>query len=587
MFRLISFTLLFLFTFSFTYPQTVESIQVIGIHVFSQDNVLRWGQVSTGTKIFPGYLDSIKTRLALHFGAEGYFHAEFQGSKIELSPDSQHVKLIIKIDEGEPTYLKKIFFTGLDTVSDNNIFSSFDFLENHIYSKSNLEENILSALNYFQNNGYPFAKIIISSFYFYTDPAKKDYFADIHINVNKERLCRIDKIEIAGNNKTQSNVIQRELRLKPGEVYSQKVIDDLPSRLNRLAFFEPVGNPKYFVDSKNEGILRIEVKEKVTNNFDGIIGYIPSTVSNQSGYLTGLVDVSLRNLFGTGRAAAIHWQQYNRSSQDLQLKYLEPWLFGYPFNLNLSLFQRQQDSTYVQRTVEASLEYLATDNVSASVFISTDAVIPTDNGNQIFTVYNSSSLTTGLNIKVDTRDDPYAPTRGILFLNSYSFSKKTISGPVQFFTPDLATSINLQRLTLDIGGYYELFNRQVIALGLHGRELRGQFFENSDLFRLGGASSLRGYSESQFLGNRVMWTNLEFRSLLTKRSFVFLFLDTGYYLRNADPSRNILKAEGFNVGYGLGMNIETGLGVLSVSFALAKGDSFSNGKIHFGIVNQF
>ena len=587
MFRLISFTLLFLFTFSFTYPQTVESIQVIGIHVFSQDNVLRWSQVSTGTKIFPGYLDSIKTRLALHFGAEGYFHAEFQGSKIELSPDSQHVKLIIKIDEGEPTYLKKIFFTGLDTASDNNIFSSFDFLENHIYSKSNLEENILSALNYFQNNGYPFAKIIISSFYFYTDPAKKDYFADIHINVNKERLCRIDKIEIAGNNKTQSNVIQRELRLKPGEVYSQKVIDDLPSRLNRLAFFEPVGNPKYFVDSKNEGILRIEVKEKVTNNFDGIIGYIPSTVSNQSGYLTGLVDVSLRNLFGTGRAAAIHWQQYNRSSQDLQLKYLEPWLFGYPFNLNLSLFQRQQDSTYVQRTVEASLEYLATDNISASVFISTDAVIPTDNGNQIFTVYNSSSLTTGLNIKVDTRDDPYAPTRGILFLNSYSFSKKKISGPVQFFTPDLATSINLQRLTLDIGGYYELFNRQVIALGLHGRELRGQFFENSDLFRLGGASSLRGYSESQFLGNRVMWTNLEFRSLLTKRSFVFLFLDTGYYLRNADPSRNILKTEGFNVGYGLGMNIETGLGVLSVSFALAKGDSFSNGKIHFGIVNQF
>jgi outer membrane protein insertion porin family len=587
MFRLISFTLLFFFTFSFTYPQTVESIQVIGIHVFSQDNVLRWGQVSTGTKIFPGYLDSIKTRLALHFGAEGYFHAEFQGSKIELSPDSQHVKLIIKIDEGEPTYLKKIFFTGLDTASDNNIFSSFDFLENHIYSKSNLEENILSALNYFQNNGYPFAKIIISSFYFYSDPAKKDYFADIHININKERFCRIDKIEIVGNNKTQSYVIQRELRLKPGEVYSQKVIDDLPSRLNRLAFFEPVGNPKYFVDSKNEGILRIEVKEKVTNNFDGIIGYIPSTVSNQSGYLTGLVDVSLRNLFGTGRAAAIHWQQYNRSSQDLQLKYLEPWLFGYPFNLNLSLFQRQQDSTYVQRTVEASLEYLATDNVSASVFISTDAVIPTDNGNQIFTVYNSSSLTTGLNIKVDTRDDPYAPTRGILFLNSYSFSKKTISGPVQFFTPDLATSINLQRLTLDIGGYYELFNRQVIALGLHGRELRGQFFENSDLFRLGGASSLRGYSESQFLGNRVMWTNLEFRSLLTKRSFVFLFLDTGYYLRNADPSRNILKAEGFNVGYGLGMNIETGLGVLSVSFALAKGDSFSNGKIHFGIVNQF
>ncbi len=587
MYRLISFSLLFLTTLSITYPQTVESIQVIENHVFSQDNILSWCAVSKGTKEFPGMLDSIKTRLALHFGAEGYFHAEFKGSKVELSPDSQQVKLIIKIDEGEPTYVKKIFFTGLDTALDNNIIGSFDFLKNRVYSKSGLENNISSTLKYFQNNGYPFAKIEIPSIYFYSDTAKKDYFADIYVKIDKERYCKIDKVEIAGNNKTKDYVIQRELRLKPGEAYSQKVIDDIPNRLNRLGFFEPVSAPKYFVDSKNEGILRIEIKEKETNNFDGIIGYIPSNSSNQSGYLTGLVDVSLSNLFGTGRAAAIHWQQYNRSSQDLQLKYLEPWLFGYPFNLNLSLFQRQQDSTYVQRTIEASLEYLATEEASASIFISTDAVIPTDNGNQIFTVYNSSSVTTGLNIKVDTRDDPYAPTKGVLFLSSYSLSKKTISGPVQFFTPDLATNINLQRLTIDIDGFYELFSRQVIALGLHGRELRGPFFENSDLFRLGGANTLRGYSESQFLGNRVMWTNLEYRSLLTKRSFVFLFLDTGYYLRNADPSRNILKSEGFNIGYGLGMNIETGLGVLSVSFALAKGDSFSNGKIHFGIVNQF
>jgi outer membrane protein insertion porin family len=41
------------------------------------------------------------------------------------------------------------------------------------------------------------------------------------------------------------------------------------------------------------------------------------------------------------------------------------------------------------------------------------------------------------------------------------------------------------------------------------------------------------------------------------------------------------------MGYGFGIKIETGIGVLGVSFALAKGDSFSDGKIHFGIVNEF
>jgi outer membrane protein insertion porin family len=118
-------------------------------------------------------------------------------------------------------------------------------------------------------------------------------------------------------------------------------------------------------------------------------------------------------------------------------------------------------------------------------------------------------------------------------------------------------------------------------------ELRGSDFENSDLFRLGGTMSLRGFREQQFLGNRIFWSNFEFRSLLTQRSYAFLFFDTGYYLRNEEPERLILKQEEFKIGYGLGLSLETGLGILAVSFALGQGDSFSDGKIHFGIINEF
>jgi outer membrane protein insertion porin family len=75
--------------------------------------------------------------------------------------------------------------------------------------------------------------------------------------------------------------------------------------------------------------------------------------------------------------------------------------------------------------------------------------------------------------------------------------------------------------------------------------------------------------------------------LLSRRSFAFLFFDSGYFLRNEDEIRNIPESSSFKIGYGFGLNIETGLGVLSVSFALAKGDSFGEGKIHFGIVNEF
>jgi outer membrane protein insertion porin family len=48
-----------------------------------------------------------------------------------------------------------------------------------------------------------------------------------------------------------------------------------------------------------------------------------------------------------------------------------------------------------------------------------------------------------------------------------------------------------------------------------------------------------------------------------------------------------MAADGFKTGYGIGIQVETGLGVMGVSFALGEGDSFSNGKIHFGLINEF
>jgi outer membrane protein insertion porin family len=616
--------LLLLFINPVNFSQTIESINIKGNNDFSNDEITEWSGIKQGDRInkeltTKGFADSIKSRLALQFGNRGYFHSSFNvllinlptgqlGTPVghgDLSPgkenlpgkkniannDSIRYTLNISITEGDPTYIKRIFYMGLDSISIPKIIPLFRYMEGNVYNKYDLEFNISRALSYFENSGNPFAKVIVSSVYFYSDSSSEatsgEYLADLHLDFEKEFFSKIDKVEITGNTSTKDFVVLRELRIPKGELYSQKMIDDLPKKLNRLGFFDPVNPPEFFLDSKNEGILRINVKEKETNNFDGIVGYVPSSGAGQGGYITGMVNVSLRNMFGTGRSASISWQQYDRSSQNLELKYLEPWLFNYPFNFTGGFFQRKQDSTYIQRRFEGSIEYLATNTLSAAVSLSSETVIPSQADSLIFTVFNSNSITTGANVRVDSRDDPYSPTEGLLFTTSYSFSRKKIYGPLQFITPDIPANINLQRFTLDLDLFYQLFSRQVAALGIHGRELRGSFFEISDLFRLGGANSLRGYLEDQFLGNRIFWTNIEYRLLLTNRTFGFLFLDTGYYLRNADLLRNIEKNEDFKIGYGLGFNVETGLGVLKVSFALAKGDTFSQGKIHFGIVNDF
>lgn len=567
--------------------QSVRSVEVSGNRDFSRDEILSWAGISPGDKVYPGFLDSVKSRLAVNFSDRGYFHSSFERTSLERLSDSASVVLKIEIDENDPTFINQINFRNLSAADSSAVLPYFDFLRGNVFNIYDVESAVNSALKYYSDNGNPFVKITVGSLRFFGDSAGDKHYVDVNLSLEKGRKSTIDEIVIRGNTRTKDDVILRELRLGKGEEFSEQTLDDIPYRLNRLGFFDPVSPPEYYINSRGKGVLAINVKEKQTNNFDGIIGYVPGTNPGESGYFTGLANISLRNLFGTGRAAAIRWQKLDRSSQELELKYMEPWVLGFPVNITAGLFQRKQDSTYVQRNLNFALEYLATETISASFTLATESVIPSDTDTLSLTVYNSSSLSTGINLKIDTRDDPYSPTTGLLFINSYTFSRKTINGPAKFIAPGQATDINLQKFSLELKLFYEPFTKQVIFLGLNGRELRGTLFEQSDLFRLGGTNTLRGYREDQFLGSRVLWSNLEYRFLLTRRSFAFLFLDNGYFLRKADPSRNIPKTEGFKTGYGFGINLETGIGVIGVSFGLAKGDSFTDGKIHFGIVNQF
>ena len=568
-------------------PQVIDNFEITGNNDFKENEILGWARVGKGTKIYDGILDTIKSRVAFNLSLNGYFNPSFEGTVMEFSEDSQKVNINFVADKGTPTFINKIILTSNDSLRLKSFLPVFKFLEGQVFDKYELEEYINDALTNLENDGHPFAVFTISSVYFYYDSTDENNYADLYLQLDTGISSKIDKIKVKGNESTQDYVVIRELRIEPGEEYSQEKIEELPKRLNRLRFFEPVTTPQFYMDSNENGVLLITVKERQTNNFDGIIGYIPPSNENESGFITGLVNVSLRNLFGTGRAAAIRWRKIDRNSQELELKYLEPWLFGFPLNLNVDFFQRQQDTIYVQRTISGGLEYLATETVSASVFVTSESTIPTLSAEPVFTVYNSTSLTTGVNLTIDTSDDPFAPTSGIFFSNSYKFSKKNINGPPEFITPETETEINLQRFEARLALFYELFRGQVIAVNLNGRELRGPFFEESDLYRLGGTNTLRGYREDQFLGNRIYWSNLEYRFFLSRRTFAFLFFDTGYFLRNADEERNIIEQEEFKIGYGLGINLETAIGILGVSFALAQGDSFSDGLIHFGIINEF
>lgn len=582
---LCSIVFISLLTSHIFFAQSINSIEVRGNNIFPVSDYQRWIGLIIPANFFPGVEDTIKNRIGKGLRSAGYYNYEIP--KIFSEPvDTFRSKIVIEVKENSPTFINKIYFnhTMVDSIF---LERTFGDLTGRILSNEIIQSTSGKVLSYLENTGQPFSKILLESIYLFYDSTDQNYYADLYLTIDHGKKSVINKIEISGNSKTKDFVISRVINIKIGELYDQKKIDNIPGRLNRLRFFEQVEQPEFYFNSRDEGILKIIIKEKETNNFDGIIGYIPATTQNEKGFLTGFVNISLRNLFGTGRSAGFKWQQESRSSQELEIRYLEPWLFNLPFNIEAGLYQRKQDSTYVQRNAEGRFDYIASQEVTASLILSTQSTIPTERADKTFTVFNSTSNTIGFNLRIDTRDDFYSPTEGIILSNTYKYTSKKIEGPKEFITPSVKTKTNFQRLEIDFGYFLEIFNRQIVATGVHARELKGNDFEISDLYMLGGTNTLRGYREKQFAGNRILWSNLEYRYLLTNRSFAFLFLDTGYFLRSEDPSRSIPKTSDFKYGYGLGFNIETTLGILGVSFALGKGDSFRDGKIHFGIVNEF
>lgn len=561
--------------------QTIHQLHVDKNPFLDESAVLRLIHTQPPFKLSETLKDSLSSAILREMQDNGFFSSHLDIRVDSTFTDSVITTLNIGIVTGTQAELKEIHYNTNDSLLIRKFKSEDQFLCGHVFSKKAVEDFLSNLLDYFQNSGYPFASFKIRQ----TGYDSLSNSVTLYINCNTGNRCTIDQILVEGNKNTKDYVIFRELPVKTGDEYVQTKIDKIPEVLNKMRLFESVSEPQYFISNSKKGILVITVKEKNTNSFDGVIGYQPGYDNNNKGYLTGLINIGFQNLFGTGRATSIHWQKIDKLSSEFQLKYLEPWVAGYPFNINLSFYQKQQDSSYVQRQFESSVEYIATNEISIALQYGLSNVIPSILSSGAFTVFKSSTSSAGFKIKIDSRDDPLSPQRGLYFTNTYTLDKKKILEN----NTSLSVKANneQQKMLLDLSMYFEFFSKQVFALSIHGKELRGDLIEISDLYKLGGATSLRGYRENQFLGQRVAWINTEYRFLLEKRSFAFLFVDNGYYLQKADNLMGTAQSEGFKTGYGLGLAFESSLGIINVSFALAKGDGFSQGKIHFGLANEF
>ena len=562
----------------------IKSIHFYGVENVSMSTVRKWFGLKKNDAFQSDDLHKNITALLQSYADDGRPYTKLDSLRYAILPDNSGAVIDVYIHEGAKIKTGDMLFSGLDEKHQQLVEDELSMRPGRNFDAAKIERDIDRMITGIEKTGFPFAK-------FDLEGIKNDSTQANSLNLNWKASpgpkLVIKEIQIIGNEVTQKSAILRELRIKEGDIYNYEKTMQIPSRLMKLGFFRRVEPAQVFLAKDNQGGLLINVEEGNTSKFDGVVGYTPGA-GEEKGYFTGLVDISLGNLFGTGRSLLAHWQKKDKASQDMMFHYREPWVAGFPIHLGGGFQQLIQDSTYIQREYGFDILLPLIESFSVVADLKKASILPDSMGSYQLGLPKSETVRASIGIRYDSRDDLLNPGKGIYYFTSVEGGRKRNLGPDDIMQDyNLDAKVENKRIALDIDFYIPTFRRQLLSLSMHGRQITSSehYIPIPDQYRLGGSKTLRGYREDQFRGSIIAWTNFEYRYLFGPRSRAFVFFDAGYY--NAENPQGL--SEAFKMGYGFGFRLETGLGIMGIDYGLAYGEKqgIVGGLLHVGLVNEF
>ncbi len=554
-------------------PDTLRLRSVVfdGAHEFSDSRLLDLSGWHRGMPFDSSALTGGLDAMVAAYQLEGFAAAAIDS--VRLQPEAGNMDVTVFVHEGSPLVVRSIRFSGDTVLSAGELRATMELREGERFLPATLRADLRSILDLYARRGYALANAEVSDFR--TVDSGGVVLTDIGIGITEGGRVTIRDIRVEGNTKTRADVIVRESRIHAGDVFDAELPDRVRRRLNHLGLFASVDEPRLTLDDRERAGVLIRVTEGSYNSFDGIVGYSPAPRPGASGSVVGLVDLQFRNLFGTARRLGARWYRESEQTQEVSLQYREPWVFSLPLNAQVGFFQRKQDSTFVQFRYDVGMDAVVSDELSLGATYTRTDVYPTE-GYGRSVMHDASTSAIGASVRYDTRDDVLSPSSGVLYTTEYQTGQK--SATVQ-------TSI--RRVSVDISVYVRVAAHQVLAAEMHGRDVESSQLDASDLFRLGGARTLRGYREAQFTSPRIAWANFEYRFLTGPRSYFYGFLDLGLIGRAPGLPSGAGTPDLTRAGYGAGVRLDSAVGLIGVNIGFGQGDTFSTAKLHLQLINEF
>jgi outer membrane protein assembly factor BamA len=447
------------------------------------------------------------------------------------------------------------------------------------------------VLDYFENNGYPFASIRYGDVQF--DGSK----VSATIIVDKGDLITIDSITVAGDCKLSVRYLANYLSLAPGDIYDERLIRRIQDRINELPMVTEV-RPFAVAFSEDKCRILLFLKDRKASQADGIIGVQPPSANSGEGSKTRVTaDLRIRLLsaFGRGELLDFNWKQPSPLTQDLKTRVSYPFLFDTPFGLDAGLAIYKKDTTYVDVDWDLGVQFLLEggDYFKAFVKDKRSSLVSTDKFVGATTLPPFADIRKTLyggSFKKNRLDYRLNPRKGYALEVSASAGNRTVD-----INPKLPEALydSLELKTLQFtaewnsGLFVPAARRLVFFLGLRSGLLGStQLFEN-ELYRLGGISTIRGFDEESIKASTYVIGKFELRYLLDRNSNMYLFFDQAWYERKSESG--FLSDTPF--GFGAGISFDSKLGIFSINYALGseRGNPilFKSAKLHFGVVNYF
>ena len=262
----------------------------------------------------------------------------------EQTPEKRGFIVTFTVKEGLKYRFGRVrIANNLPGVDTSRLVNQLKVRTGRTYDVLDVEETREDMIERVSSQGFPFVDVVVTED---SDPSRG--VVDLTFTIEEGPRLFVERISIAGNERTADDVIRREFRLSEGDAFSVSKLQRSQERLLSLGFFSSVELEPESGSSSDQVAVNTIVEEQRTGELR-----LGGTYSNTAGIL-GNFKIADRNFRGRGQRYDLDINA-GVDDKEASFSFTEPYFLGREVSAGTKVFYQDQNvnNVYDRREVGA------------------------------------------------------------------------------------------------------------------------------------------------------------------------------------------------------------------------------------------